>query len=175
LLSDVFGVSALVDALNNPPVSNATESSVLGPFFTEDAADSTSCLLLAFSPINRPRPVPLGESIASEGKGSYLYVQGRVLDTKGRAIPDTQIETWETDDNGFYDTQYEGRDGPDCRGRLKSDAEGKYRYRAVVPVAYPIPGDVSTIRKNIGRLAGIYHGALASGPCWRAVGDHAPP
>jgi hypothetical protein len=43
LLSDVFGVSALVDALNNPPVGTATESSVLGPFFTEDAPDGASC------------------------------------------------------------------------------------------------------------------------------------
>ena len=41
LLSDVMGVSALVDALNNPPVGNGTESSVLGPFFTEDASEST--------------------------------------------------------------------------------------------------------------------------------------
>jgi len=39
LLSDVLGVSAVVDALNNPPVGNATESSVLGPFFTDDAPD----------------------------------------------------------------------------------------------------------------------------------------
>jgi hypothetical protein len=39
LLSDVLGVSALVDALNNPVVGRATESSVLGPFFTEDAPD----------------------------------------------------------------------------------------------------------------------------------------
>lgn len=39
LLSDVLGVSALVDALNNPPVAGATESSVLGPFFTDDAPE----------------------------------------------------------------------------------------------------------------------------------------
>jgi hypothetical protein len=39
LLSDVLGVSALVDALNNPPIGKATERSVLGPFFTEDAPD----------------------------------------------------------------------------------------------------------------------------------------
>jgi hypothetical protein len=39
LLSDIFGVSALVDGLNNPPVGGATESSVLGPFYTEDAPD----------------------------------------------------------------------------------------------------------------------------------------
>lgn len=44
LLSDVLGVSALVDALNNPAVAGATESSVLGPFFTEDAPDSVYSL-----------------------------------------------------------------------------------------------------------------------------------
>ena len=87
--------------------------------------------------------VPLGASIASEGKGDYLYVQGRVLDTQGRALAGARIETWETDARGFYDTQYAARGAPDCRGRLASDAHGRFRYRAVVPVAYPIPGDVS--------------------------------
>ena len=43
---------------------------------------------------------------------------------------------------GFYDTQYQNREKPDCRGRLRTDKDGKYGYRAVVPVAYPIPGDV---------------------------------
>ena len=42
LLSDTLGVSALVDAINNPVVKGATESSVLGPFFTEDAPESTA-------------------------------------------------------------------------------------------------------------------------------------
>ena len=85
----------------------------------------------------------MGESIASEGKGDYLYVQGRVLNMQGRPISGAIIETWEADANGFYDTQYPGRNGPDCRGRLKTDTDGKYQYRAVVPKAYPIPGDVS--------------------------------
>ena len=40
LLSDILGLSALVDGLSNPQIGNATESSVLGPFFTEDAHDS---------------------------------------------------------------------------------------------------------------------------------------
>jgi hypothetical protein len=39
LLSDILGVSALVDALNNPVVEGATENSVFGPFFTTDAPD----------------------------------------------------------------------------------------------------------------------------------------
>ncbi|OSX60822.1 hypothetical protein POSPLADRAFT_1040249 [Postia placenta MAD-698-R-SB12] len=124
LLSDTLGVSALVDAINNPPISGGTESSVLGPFFTEDAPD-----------------VENGESIASEGKGEYMYVEGRVLSTDGTPVSGATVETWETDALGYYDTQYEHRDKPDCRGRLRTDKDGKYGYRAVVPVAYPIPGD----------------------------------
>jgi protocatechuate 3,4-dioxygenase beta subunit len=44
--------------------------------------------------------VPLGESIASEGKGEYMYVEGRVLTTSGEPVPGAVIETWETDDKG---------------------------------------------------------------------------
>jgi len=124
LLSDVLGVSALVDGLNNPKVSGGTASSVLGPFFTEDAPD-----------------VNIGDTIASEGTGEHMYVEGRVLDTHGKPVPNATIETWETDSEGFYDTQYSDRTRPDCRGRLRSDEEGRYGYRAVVPVAYAIPGD----------------------------------
>lgn len=49
LLSDTLGVSALVDALNNPPANGGTESSVLGPFFTEDAPDGEFQPLLQYS------------------------------------------------------------------------------------------------------------------------------
>ncbi|KAG1718744.1 Intradiol ring-cleavage dioxygenase [Suillus paluster] len=124
LLSDILGVSALVDSLNNPVAGGATENSVLGPFFTEDAAD-----------------VEFGESIASEGKGDYMYVEGRILTTEGQPIPNAIIDTWETDADGFYDTQYADRSHPDCRGRLRSDDDGRFGYRAVVPIAYPVPGD----------------------------------
>ena len=72
-----------------------------------------------------------------------MWVEGRVLDTHGVPLSDVVVETWETDENGFYDTQYKDRSHPDCRGRLRTGKDGKFAYRAVVPVAYPIPGDVS--------------------------------
>ncbi|KAF4564530.1 hypothetical protein EYR40_010695 [Pleurotus pulmonarius] len=124
LLSDVLGVSALVDLLNTPAIPGATANSVLGPFHTDDA------------PL-----IENGESIASEGKGKYLYIEGRVLDTDGTPVPGALIETWQADETGLYDTQYADREGPDLRGLLKTDKDGKYGYRAVVPEAYPIPGD----------------------------------
>jgi protocatechuate 3,4-dioxygenase beta subunit len=39
--------------------------------------------------------------------------------------------------------QYAERTAPECRGRLRTDEEGKYGYRAIVPVSYAIPDDVS--------------------------------
>jgi len=136
LLSDVLGVSSLVDTINNPPIGGGTSSSVLGPFHTDDAPD-----------------VEFGESIASEGKGEYMYVEGRVLSTTGEPVENALIETWETDDLGYYDTQYADREKPDCRGRLRSGKNGAYGYRAVVPVAYPIPGDgpVGALLTKLGR------------------------
>ncbi len=41
-----------------------------------------------------------GDSIASEGKGEYMFVEGRVLSIDGTPIPNATIETWETDDTG---------------------------------------------------------------------------
>ncbi|KZO97624.1 aromatic compound dioxygenase [Calocera viscosa TUFC12733] len=124
LLSDVLGLSALVDSINNARPPNATENTVLGPFFTEDAAD-----------------IGHHGSIASEGKGEPLFIALRVLDTHGKPIAGAKVETWETDEEGFYDVQYEGREFPDCRGRLVSREDGAVEFWGVVPVAYPIPSD----------------------------------
>jgi hypothetical protein len=92
-----------------------------------------------------------GDSIASEGKGDYMFVEGRVMDTKGNPIAGAVIDTWETDGSGLYDTQvrlctlhnhyllieqiqYADRDEPDCRGRLHSAEDGYYSFRAIVCV-----------------------------------------
>lgn len=118
----------------------------LGPFFTQDAPEGAWFSQVAMRLTRRDElAVKLGDSIASEGKGAPLYVHGRVLDTSGNPIAGATIETWETDDTGHYDTQYSDRSEPDCRGRLKSAADGTYEFRAVVPVAYPIPGDVRVL------------------------------
>ncbi len=86
LLSDVLGLSLLVDGINNPKSNNATESTVLGPFFTDDAHHKVN-----------------GESIASSGNGEMCLVKSSVKNTKGEPIKGATIDVWETDETGHYD------------------------------------------------------------------------
>ena len=124
LLSDTLGVSMLVDAVANPKPPPATESSVLGPFYTTDAPE-----------------IPNGATIARGAKGELALVRGRVRDLRGKPIPGARIEVWETDGEGFYDTQYAQRGEPDYRAALHADDAGRFWFRAVKPVSYPIPTD----------------------------------
>ncbi|KIK77688.1 hypothetical protein PAXRUDRAFT_834912 [Paxillus rubicundulus Ve08.2h10] len=123
-LAGVLGVPALVWSLNNPVTGGATENDFLGPYYTDDAED-----------------MEVGDSIASEGKGEYMYVEGRVLTTEGEPIPDAVVETWEADHNGLYDIQYVDRVRPDCRGRFRTTKDGSFKYRAIVPQPYPLESD----------------------------------
>ena len=89
-----------------------------------------------------------------------MYVEGRVLTTKGEPIADAIIDTWETDHNGIgrfyachhvlrhpsgqYDMEHGDGTRRDCRGRLHTAKDGSFGYRAIVPPPYAIPPDVST-------------------------------
>ncbi len=46
-----------------------------------------------------------GDSIASEGKGDYLYMSGRILDVQGNPIAGAVMDIWEADQHGVYDMQ----------------------------------------------------------------------
>ena len=81
LLSNVFGVSALIDGLNDPAVYGGTNSSLLGPFFTEDAPDrkSTSghdkdrCLSYVQSALEIPSPPKVKESTCTSRGVSWIH------------------------------------------------------------------------------------------------------
>lgn len=124
LLSDVLGVSALVDAIDHPKPPNSTEGSVLGPFHTHEA-----------------ELLPSGESISSDANGEPCLCLCTVKDDQGNAISDVKVDVWETDSSGHYDVQYQDRSGPDGRAVLKTDAKGSFWFKAITPVSYPIPDD----------------------------------
>ena len=135
LLSDVLGVSMLVDASNHRRPTGATENTILGPFYVPQA----------------PRRAR-GANICLDGKGEPLVVGGIVRDTKGDPIPAALIDVWQTNDDGFYDVQQKGvQPGWNLRGVFTTEADGSYRFRSVKPRFYPIPDD-GPVGKLLGRL-----------------------
>jgi len=124
LLSDVFGASMQTIAINNEAYENATEATVLGPFFVEGAPD-----------------VEQGGDISFGASGQPCWVTGTVKDTSGGPVPSALLEIWECDEDGFYDVQYAGEDRTAARGRLHADQNGEFRFWALTPVPYPIPHD----------------------------------
>ncbi len=125
LLSDVLGVSMLVDAINHRRPSGATENTILGPFHVPQA----------------PR-YPHGANICLDGKGEPMVVRGRVVDTGGKPVPGALLDVWQTNDDGFYDVQQKGVQ-PDwnLRGVFTTGEDGAYWFRSVKPRFYPIPDD----------------------------------
>ena len=74
-------------------------------------------------------------------------------DTQGRPLVGVKIDVWETDSRGAYDVQYANRAEPDGRAVLKSDSDGAFWFKAIVPVPYAIPSDgpVGQMLKKLGR------------------------
>ncbi|MFG1687854.1 dioxygenase [Nonomuraea sp. NPDC049269] len=124
LLSDVLGLSMLVIGINHPAAETATASTVVGPFFVENAPEFVN-----------------GDDISGGAGGEPCFYSGRVLSTAGAPIPGARIDVWHTDDEGNYDVQYAELDEAQGRGFLHSDADGRYRFSSVLPVPYPIPDD----------------------------------
>ncbi|CAG9953164.1 unnamed protein product [Clonostachys rosea f. rosea IK726] len=124
LLSDVLGLSLLVDSIDHPKPPASTEGTVLGPFHAHGAEELAS-----------------GEAISHDPEGEPLLVLCSVKDSRGNPLPDVEIDIWETDSKGFYDVQYADREGFDNRAILHSDKQGKFHFKAIVPVSYPIPDD----------------------------------
>lgn len=125
LLSDVLGVSMLVDAIAHRDAQGATETTVLGPFFTANA------------PV-----LPDGADLARGAPGEPLFVEAVFRSTDGGPLAGATVDVWQSDDDGFYDVQK-----PDhykqatLRGRLVADGEGRVRFWSILPTAYPIPDD----------------------------------
>ncbi len=160
LLSDVLGISMLVETINNRKSGGATESTVLGPFHV----------------VKSPRR-ELGESIDFVGTGTPCVVRGRVLSASGTPLPGAQLDVWQANDQGFYDVQQpDVQPRANGRGLFTADDEGAFWFRTIVPSHYPIPtdGPVGTLLKATGRHA--YRPAhihfIVTAPGHRALTTH---
>jgi protocatechuate 3,4-dioxygenase beta subunit len=125
LLSDVLGISMLVETINHRSGGTSTESTVLGPFHMVESP-----------------PRELGENIALDGKGTPCLVSGRVTGPDGEPVPGALIDVWQANADGFYDVQQPGiQPERNLRGLFTADGDGGFWFRSIVPRFYPIPAD----------------------------------
>ena len=159
LLSDVLGVSMLVDAINHRKPAGATESTVLGPFYIEGAPE-----------------LPHGADISHGGSGEPTEVSGHVLTPDGKPIKSALLDVWQTAPNGFYSTQDPAQDRFNLRARFRTDDRGGFFFRTIKPTSYPVPtdGPVGTILNAMGRhpMRPAHLHFIISAPGWETLTTH---
>jgi hydroxyquinol 1,2-dioxygenase len=125
LLSDVLGISMLVETINERGAAGATQSTVLGPFH------------MTRSPVRA-----LGDTIDLVGESEPCVVTGRVVGTDGAPLPGAVLDVWQANDHGAYDVQEPGQQpAGNGRGLFTADEQGRFWFRTIVPSYYPIPTD----------------------------------
>jgi hydroxyquinol 1,2-dioxygenase len=135
LLSDVLGASMQTINVGNEAYANATEATVVGPFYTENSPE-----------------ISIGGDIASQAPGQSCWVEGTVTDTGGNAVPGALVEVWQADESGLYDVQY-GENRVSGRAHLFTNDAGYYAFWGLTPTPYPIPhdGPVGRLLEETGR------------------------
>jgi len=159
LLSDTLGVSILVVTINHPASGGVTDSTVLGPYYWEGAPE-----------------LPAGANLAEGVAGEPAFYSGRVLSSDGSPIPGAVLDIWSGDGEGTYDMQMEEDVGMKARGRIRTDAAGRYSFWSIKPNYYPVPDDgpVGRMLRKMGRhpmRPGHIH-LIVSAPGHHAVTTH---
>ncbi|MEM1131057.1 MAG: dioxygenase [Pseudomonadota bacterium] len=136
LLSDVMGLSSLVDMINVAP--GGTSSSVLGPFHIADSPT-----------------IPFGFDMKRHYPGEVLLCTGQVTNTDGAPIEGAALDIWQTAPNGLYSSQDPDQDTYSFHGIQYTDAGGRYGFTTVKPVSYEVPtdGPVGDLLRQSGRHA----------------------
>jgi hydroxyquinol 1,2-dioxygenase len=115
----------LVDAINHRMPEGTTETTVLGPFY-----------------LGEHKLTANGATLVSEEEGDPIFIEGTIKAPSGSPIVDAVIDMWHTDAEGLYDAQKPELHGaPKMRAQFKSDAQGRFWFKSVVPSSYPIPND----------------------------------
>ena len=126
LMSGSLGVSSLVCLLNNGNNGNTeTSQSLLGPFWR----------------MNSPRTENGASIVRSETPGDPLFVTGRVVDGARRPIAGAEVDIWHASPVGLYDNQDPAQADMNLRGKFTTDEQGRFWFRTVKMIGYPIPTD----------------------------------
>lgn len=123
LASDVLGLSMLTVMMNGRLPAAATPHTVLGPFHIDGSPE-----------------LDKNADIAPGVEGQKLYISGVVRSLDGKPIADAELDVWQADADGVYESQIEDSEAR-LRGIFKTDDQGRYGLWTIAPRGYSIPMD----------------------------------
>ncbi|CAN5342174.1 dioxygenase [soil metagenome] len=124
LFSDAVGLSTLVCLLNNgQDGATETAAALLGPFWRSNA----------------PRTENGASIVRSPTSGPPLFVDCRIRDSSGAALPGVSVDVWQASPTGMYENQDDSQADMNLRGVFQTDADGRFAFRSVKPAGYPVP------------------------------------
>ncbi|NKI70977.1 catechol 1,2-dioxygenase [Collimonas pratensis] len=100
-------------------------------------------------------PETLGEArLDHDGEpGEVLFMQGLVLADNGKPLAGALVEVWHANHLGQYSYFDKSQRDFNLRRSIRTDAQGRYRFRSVMPIGYSVPpgGATEKILKQLGR------------------------
>ena len=91
-------------------------------------------------------PLCEGEARLDDGRdpGMPMLLEGQVLDLDGQPIRGAIVDVWHANTQGLYSYFDSSQSDFNLRRRIRTDAQGRYRARSIVPSGYGCPADGPT-------------------------------
>jgi len=122
LFFDVFFEAEATDIGN--VAREGSPEAIEGPFYFEGAP-------LLSSPYVMPQRV--------NEQGEVLYFRGRITGPEGQPLSEVELDLWHADADGLYSNIHPGIPDWNLRGRFRTDVDGYYEVKTILPPPYEIP------------------------------------
>lgn len=100
-------------------------------------------------------PETVGHARLDDGTeaGDILFMQGAVLNRDGTPLANALVEVWHANRLGNYSFFDSTQSAFNLRRSIRTDADGRYRFRTIMPVGYSVPpgGATETLLDQLGR------------------------
>lgn len=85
--------------------------------------------------------------------GEVLFMEGQVRDAGGMPVAGAVVDVWHANTKGGY-SHFDPSQSPyNLRRRIETDADGRYRFRSILPAGYGCPpnGPTQELLNHLGR------------------------
>ena len=100
-------------------------------------------------------PLSKGEARLDDGaeQGEVLFMEGQVRDLDGKPVAGAIVDVWHANTLGGYSFFDPSQPKYNLRRRIETDAQGRYRFRSLLPAGYACPpeGVTQQLLDKLGR------------------------